>query len=136
LPSTRVVESQQMPVRFNHTILAARDKAASARFFANLFGLPEPELAGPFAVVRLADGELIQFAEPPVDEIQMQHQAFLVDDDTFDALLARLREREIDHWADPQRRHPGFNTNHGGRGVYFLDPAGHGLEAITTPYAD
>jgi hypothetical protein len=32
LPSTRVVESQQMPVRFNHPILAARDKAVAERF--------------------------------------------------------------------------------------------------------
>jgi catechol 2,3-dioxygenase-like lactoylglutathione lyase family enzyme len=125
-----------MPVHLNHTILAARDKRESARFFTDLFGLPDHEAAGPFAVVRLADGQLIQFAEPPVDEIQTQHQAFLVDDATFDHLLARLRDRGIEHWADPMRRQPGINTNHGGRGVYFLDPAGHGLEAITAPYAD
>lgn len=125
-----------MPVHLNHTILAARDKGESARFFTDLFGLPPHEEAGPFAVVRLADGQLIQFAEPPVEQIQMQHQAFLVDDATFDGLLARLREKGLGHWADPRRSQPGFNANHGGRGVYFMDPAGHGLEAITTPYAD
>jgi len=27
-----------------------------------------------------------------------------------------------------------INTHHGGRGVYFFDPAGHGLELITQPY--
>jgi hypothetical protein len=27
-----------------------------------------------------------------------------------------------------------FNTNHGGRGVYFKDPGGHGLEVLTQPY--
>jgi hypothetical protein len=26
------------------------------------------------------------------------------------------------------------NTEHGGRGVYFKDPPGHGLELITRPY--
>lgn len=26
------------------------------------------------------------------------------------------------------------NTEHGGRGVYFRDPSGHGLEMITRPY--
>jgi hypothetical protein len=32
-------------------------------------------------------------------------------------------------------RRPGeINTEHGGRGVYFKDPAGHGLELITRPY--
>jgi catechol 2,3-dioxygenase-like lactoylglutathione lyase family enzyme len=103
-----------MTVRLNHTILAAKDKTQSARFFTELFALPDHEEAGPFAVVRLADDQLIQFAEPPVD-LQMQHHAFLVDDATFDHLVARL---------------------HGGRGVYFHDAAGHALEAITAPYAD
>jgi hypothetical protein len=32
------------------------------------------------------------------------------------------------------RRPHTFNTNHGGRGVYFQDPAGHNLEVITRPY--
>lgn len=125
-----------MPVQFNHTILAASDKLESARFFTDLFDLPEPQESGPFAVVRLGDGQLLQFAEPPVSEIQMQHQAFLVDDATFDHLLSRLEARAIPHWADPLREQPGINTHHGGRGVYFMDPAGHGLEAITAPYTD
>jgi catechol 2,3-dioxygenase-like lactoylglutathione lyase family enzyme len=125
-----------MPVRYNHTILAARDKFESARFFTDLFDLPDAEESGFFTVVRLADDQLLQFAEPPVEEIQMQHHAFLVDEATFDHLLARLQAQDLPHWADPLRQQPGINTNHGGRGVYFMDPAGHGLEAITTPYAD
>ncbi|MGE4425886.1 MAG: VOC family protein [Solirubrobacteraceae bacterium] len=124
-----------MPVRLNHTILAARDKAESARFFTDIFALPPHEEAGPFAVVRLADDQLIQFAEPPV-EIQMQHHAFLVDDETFDHLLSRIAALGLPHWADPQKSCTGINTNHGGRGVYFHDPAGHALETITEPYAD
>jgi hypothetical protein len=32
-------------------------------------------------------------------------------------------------------RRPGeTNTEHGGRGVYCKDPAGHGIELITRPY--
>lgn len=27
-----------------------------------------------------------------------------------------------------------INHNHGGRGVYFLDPGGNGMEVITQPY--
>jgi hypothetical protein len=61
--------------------------------------------------------------------------AFLIDDDRFDRAYSRLVERNIEHWADPHRTRPGeTNTEHGGRGVYFLDPAGHGLETITRPY--
>jgi catechol 2,3-dioxygenase-like lactoylglutathione lyase family enzyme len=68
-------------------------------------------------------------------EIQMQHYAFLVDDELFDRAYQRLCERAIEHWADPQMRRPGeTNTGHGGRGVYFKDPAGHAIELITRPY--
>jgi catechol 2,3-dioxygenase-like lactoylglutathione lyase family enzyme len=105
-------EELRMTATFNHTIIAARDRNESARFYR----------------------ELLQFAEPGV-EIQMNHYAFLVDDDLFDRAYRRLRDRGIEHWADPQMRRPGeTNTEHDGRGVYFKDPAGHGLELITRPY--
>lgn len=125
-----------VPVHINHAIVAAHDKTESARFFASLFGLAAPEDAGPFAVVRLADGELIQFAVPPGGEVSPQHLAFLVDDATFDALVAQLIARGLDHWADPRRSRRGINHNHGGRGVYFLDPAGNYLETLTRPYGE
>lgn len=124
-----------MPISFNHTIIAARNRRESASWFANLFGLPGPALWGPFAIVTLDHGVFVQFAEPDIADIQMQHYAFLVDDDTFDAIYGRIRAGGIDHWADPRATLPGqINTNHGGRGVYFTDPAGHGMEIITRPY--
>jgi len=124
-----------MTVTFNHTIIAARDRRESASFFTHLFGLPDPTFWGPFATVTLDEGVLLQFAEPDVADIQMQHYAFLVDDDTFDAIYGRMLDGGVAHWADPQQTLPGqINTNHGGRGVYFHDPAGHGLEVITRPY--
>ncbi|MET9935802.1 VOC family protein [Streptomyces sp. NPDC000963] len=123
-----------MSVTFNHTIVAAKDRHESARFFRELLELPEAPSWGPFVNVRLPDGVLIQFAEPPV-EIQMQHYAFLVDDELFERAYGRLCEQGVEHWADPQMRRPGeTNTEHGGRGVYFKDPAGHAMELITRPY--
>ncbi|MFC9793377.1 VOC family protein [Streptomyces sp. adm13(2018)] len=123
-----------MAVTFNHTIIAAKDRHASARFFRELLELPEAPSWGPFVNVQLADGVLIQFAEPPV-EIQMQHYAFLVDDELFERAYARLREQGVEHWADPQMKRPGeTNSEHGGRGVYFKDPGGHAFELITRPY--
>jgi catechol 2,3-dioxygenase-like lactoylglutathione lyase family enzyme len=128
------VPHPQADVRFDHTIIAARDKHKSARFFTDIFGLPEPQETGVFVAVRLTDGRVLDFAEPPVD-FPGQHYAFLVSDDTFDRIIDHLRVRGVTHWADPQMRRPGeINTNHGGRGVYFDDPAGHHLEAITTRY--
>ena len=124
-----------MTVRFNHAIVAARDRHASAAFYAELFALPAPVTWGPFVSVELEDGVVLQFAEPGVPDIQMQHYAFLVDDQRFDAVYARLVQGAVPHWADPQGQRPDqINTHHGGRGVYFKDPAGHGLEVITRPY--
>ncbi|MGN2641176.1 VOC family protein [Nocardia takedensis] len=123
-----------MSARFNHTIIAAKDRNESAAFFRDIFELADAPSWGVFTNLLCEDGVLLQFAEPPV-EIQRQHYAFLVDDELFDRAYRRLRDREIEHWADPHRREPGrTNTDHGGRGVYFLDPAGHGIEMITRPY--
>lgn len=85
---------------------------------------------GPFTNIQLTDGVLLRFAELPV-EIQMQHDAFLLDDDLFDRAYQRLRDRGIEPWADPQMRRPGRIN---GRGVYFKDPAGHAIELIIRPY--
>jgi catechol 2,3-dioxygenase-like lactoylglutathione lyase family enzyme len=123
-----------MSVSFNHTIVVSADRAASAVFYRELFELPEAPSWGPFVNVQLSDGVLLQFAEPPV-EIQFQHYAFLVDDEQFDRTYTRLRDRGIEHWADPHLQRPGeINFEHGGRGVYFRDPSGHGLEMLTRPY--
>ena len=127
-----------MPCTFNHTIVASRNREESARFFRRVFEARPAPSWGPFTNVALDGGVLIQFAELPEDvfpQIQPQHYAFLVDDDLFDRAYDHLREDGVEHWADPQRRQPGgINHEHGGRGVYFCDPAGHYLEMITRPY--
>lgn len=124
-----------MPARFNHTIIAANDRAASAAFYRDLLEASDAPSWGPFTNLLIDGGVLLQFAEPPVDEIQMQHYAFLVDDDHFDRAYALIRERGIDHAADPFWERPGeINHGHGGRGVYVFDPAGHGIELLTRPY--
>jgi extradiol dioxygenase family protein len=67
--------------------------------------------------------------------VRPQHYAFLVSEAEFDDIFERIRERGLPYWADPGRRRPGeFNTNDGGRGVYWEDPSGHFLEIITRPY--
>lgn len=123
-----------MPATFNHTIIASKDREESARFYRELLELREAPSWGPFANVQMSDGVLLQFAEPPV-EIQMQHYAFMVDDELFDRAYERLCTAGVLHWADPQMKRAGeTNTEHGGRGVYFKDPAGHAIELLTRPY--
>nr|WP_206071523.1 VOC family protein [Antrihabitans stalactiti] len=121
-------------ISFNHTIVHAQDRQASAAFFTYLFGLPEAVPAGPFLAVELEHGVSLDFAGP-TENIQPQHYAFLVSEDDFDAIYGRIVERGIKHWPDPfQSAENVINNNDGGRGVYFLDPAGHFLEIITVPY--
>ncbi|MER7625255.1 VOC family protein [Streptomyces sp. NPDC126503] len=123
-----------MTVTFNHTIIAAKDRNESALFYRELLEISEAPSWGPFANIQLPDGVLLQFAEPPM-EIQTQHYAFLMDDEAFDRTYGRLCDRGIEHWADPQMRRSGeINNEHGGRGVYFKDPAGHLIELITRQY--
>ena len=121
-----------MPIELNHTIVAARDRMAEARFVAEVLGRPEPTSFGPFAVVELDNGVSLDFADAA--EVVSQHYAFLITEDDFDAVVARLSERDIATFADPWHRRPGHNTDDGGRGLYFSSPDGHNLEVITRPY--
>ena len=121
-----------MAIAFNHTIVASRDQEAGAAFLADVLGLDPPTRFGPFTVVALAHGASLDYltsADP-----ESQHYAFLVGDDEFDPIVARLQEREVALWADPRRTRPGMNTNDGGRGTYFESPEGHVLEILTRPY--
>jgi catechol 2,3-dioxygenase-like lactoylglutathione lyase family enzyme len=122
-----------MAVELNHTIVNTHDKRAGARFVSDVLGLPEPGSFGPFAVVELQNGVSLDFMDVE-GEITTQHYAFLISEEEFDAVSARLRERGMPTWADPGRRTPGFNTNDGGRGLYFESPEGHLLEVLTRPY--
>jgi catechol 2,3-dioxygenase-like lactoylglutathione lyase family enzyme len=127
-------QGSTMSVALNHLILFAQDKTDSARFLAHILGRPEPTLWGPFAMVSLDADSHVEFAEPGF-EIQPQHVAFLVSDEDFDGVYERITAMQLPHWADPRMTTPGtFNRNHGGRGVYFRDPSGHGLEVLTQPY--
>ncbi|MGW4430841.1 VOC family protein [Streptomyces tendae] len=123
-----------MSVEFNHTIVLSQDRETSAHFLAKVLGLEVGEPAGMFLPVTTANGVTLDFATVDID-IPMQHYAFLVSEDEFDAVLARLVEDGIPIQADPQGRHSRrINRNDGGRGVYFTDPSGHGMEAFTRPY--
>ena len=124
-----------MSIRFNHTLVYARDKKKSASFLAEILGLPEPSSFGPFLVVELENGVSLDFLEVGDTDIVPQHYAFLIDEEDFDKIFDRIRERSLMHWADPFKQHPGqINRNDGGRGVYFEDPDRHLMEVLTRPY--
>jgi catechol 2,3-dioxygenase-like lactoylglutathione lyase family enzyme len=122
-----------MTIELNHTIVHARDKQKSASFLAGILGLPVGKPWGPFLPVAVGPVALDYLDD--LDEFTPQHHAFLVDDDAFDAALARLADQRVQIWADPHGHEPDtINHHYGGRGVYFQDPDGHLMELITSPY--
>jgi catechol 2,3-dioxygenase-like lactoylglutathione lyase family enzyme len=123
-----------MAVQLNHTIVAARDKHESATFLSEILGLPAPVAFGHFLVVQADNGVSLDFADDG-GEVRPQHYAFLISEDEFDQVYARVQERGLTIWPNPWKGHEGqINHNDGGRGFYFEDPSGHFLEVLTKPY--
>lgn len=123
-----------MAVQLNHTIVWVRDKRESATFFAEVLDLAEPTRYGPFLVVEVDNEVSLDFHDVE-GEVHPQHYAFLVGEQDFDEIMARIRERGLTFWADPAQEQRGeINSNDGGRGVYWEEPSGHLLEIITRPY--
>jgi catechol 2,3-dioxygenase-like lactoylglutathione lyase family enzyme len=124
------VPSSDMAASLDHTIVPARDKAASARFLADLLGLTVGADQGPFTPVTLDGDVTLDFAETP--EPTVGHWAFRVDDATFDNAMAQVSAGSLPYASGP---HTGWNheidTSGGHRRVYVQDPNGHAYEFFT-----
>ncbi len=119
-----------MTIVLDHTIVPARDKEESARFFARIFGL---EYRGPvshFAPVRINETLTIDFDN--WDNFERHHYAFKVGEAEFDGIFDRVRAEGIAYGSGP-RSADNMEINHrnGGRGFYFRDPNDHLLEVLT-----
>lgn len=121
-----------MAVDLNHTIVPAYDKKASAEFLADVLGLGAPKAFGPFLCVETANGVSLDYDDRW--EVTHHHYAFLVGEDDFDGIFARVGERGLTYWADPGHQRPNV-VNANGRGFYFEDPSGHNMEVLTRPYS-
>ena len=120
-----------MAIELNHTIVPAHDNEASAAFLAEILGLPVGEQVGPFVRLRLSNGVTLDFMNR---DVSPQHYAFLVEESAFDAVRERLAAAGVRTYADPGHQQPDeINTECGGRGLYFSDPAGHNMEILTQP---
>ena len=97
-----------MPVQLNHTIVNVRDKPESAPFVAEILGLAAPKPYGPFLVVDVDNDVSLDFID--VDILHAQHYAFLVSEDEFDEILARIVDRGLTYWADPFKKRPTGGT--------------------------
>lgn len=90
---------------------------------------------GPFLPVDLGNGVTLDYYEKRDEPIQSQHYAFLVPDEQFDAMIARLEVVGVAYYACPSHTEAGqINRLFGGRGAYFDAPDGHNMEVMTRPY--
>ncbi|GFE83862.1 chaP protein [Steroidobacter agaridevorans] len=123
-----------MAIQLNHTIVHAKDAKASAQFLTDMLGLGEPARFGPFWTVQLDNGVTLDYLQTDESFI-IEHYAFLVSENEFDAIFGRIQRHKLEYWADPMHSRPSeINHHDGGRGVYWNDPNGHYLEIITRPY--
>jgi catechol 2,3-dioxygenase-like lactoylglutathione lyase family enzyme len=119
-----------MTIHLDHTIVPARDKEASARFFARIFGLAYEGPVSHFAPVRVNDSLTIDFDNH--ESFERHHYAFKVGDAEFDAIFARVQGEGLVYGSGPRSAEDmQINRRRGGRGFYFRDPNGHLLEVLT-----
>ncbi len=89
-----------MAITLNHTIVPARDKDASAQFFAQIFGLPYAGPAGHFAPVVVNDTLTLDFDSR--DRFESHHYAFHVSDAEFDSIFGRIKSAGILYGSGPR----------------------------------
>jgi catechol 2,3-dioxygenase-like lactoylglutathione lyase family enzyme len=134
-----------MSITLNHTIVPAHDKVASAKFFANLFGLRYEGPMGPFAAVRVNDTLTLDFDDRR-EPFDTHHYAFQVSEEEFDTIFGRVKEAGLTYGSAPwtpedmqvgnmqssSNSAAGYTVEAGGgRIVYFHELNRHLLEIRT-----
>ena len=123
-----------MTIELNHTIVPARDKERSARFYERMFRFEYVGPMGHFTPVKIASQSLtLDFDED--DSFEPRHYAFKVSEAEFDEIFGRVVAESLAYGSGPFSADD-MKINHwnGGRGVYFRDPSGHLLELLTRDY--
>ena len=130
-----------MAIVLDHTIVPAKDKIASAEFFAEIFGLKVKPGQGHFAQVQINENLTFDFADeaeawggPGFDPRtgKSHHYAFHISEAEFEAIFGRVKAKGLAYGSGPYNHTDGqIYTRRGGRGFYFEDPNGHLLEVMT-----
>ena len=119
-----------MAIVLDHTIVPAKDKVASAEFFADIFGLKVKPGQGHFAQVQINESLTFDFADEP--KPQSHHYAFHISEGEFEAIFGRVKAKGLAYGSGPYNHTDGqIYTRRGGHGFYFEDPNGHLLEVMT-----
>lgn len=132
-----------MAIVLDHTIVPAKDKIASAKFFAEILGLKVKPGQGHFAQVQINESLTFDFADEPEAwggpgfdprTGKSHHYAFHISEAEFEAIFGRVKAKGLAYGSGPFNHTDGqIYTRRGGRGFYFEDPNGHLLEVMTVP---
>jgi catechol 2,3-dioxygenase-like lactoylglutathione lyase family enzyme len=122
-----------MAIHLDHTIVPAHDKIASAKFFAEIFGLTVRPKPGYFAQVQIDERLTLDFADAEPGG-PSHHYAFHVGEAELEAIWSRVKTKGLPYGSAPDHHTDGrLYKRRGGRGFYFEDPYGHLLEVMTVP---
>ncbi len=119
----------------DHMILKVNDIQASTAFFVDVMGFQHAGQDGPFTVIRVDEGFLIQLA--PWGTGGNEHIAFAMSEDEFRATFDRIKVHGIPYGDTYDRvganAGPGRETGARAAGptVYFFDPNHHLIEIRT-----
>ena len=128
-----------MGIELNHTIIRAVDREKSVRFYRDIFVLESEALFdGHFLAVRINDSLTFDFAQASDATATPQHYAFKVSEQEFDEIFGRIKARNMPYSSTPKSSVVDMKIyrHNGGRGVYFRDCDGNGLEILTADYDD
>jgi len=125
----------KMAIVLDHTIVAAKDQAATVAFYVKILGFKDEGMFWDFAVVRVNESLTLDFIASK--EFSSRHFAFAMDKNEFETVFGRIREAKIPYGDGPHdienMKGPGETQGARGMGkaVYFCDPNGHVLEIKT-----
>ena len=118
-----------MTVVLDHMSVAAKDKVASANWYAHLFGVTYDGPRRMYAPVIVNEGLALNFED--AETIQRRHYAFRVSADEFDSVRQRLEAAGAPYGSSDTDLNGEIYERGGLRGYYFDDINGHGCEIIT-----
>ena len=125
-----------MAIVLDHTIVPAHDKFASAKFFAEIFGVACNAPTGPFAPVQVNDQLTFDFDDRRKPS-EVHHYAFHVSPADFDAIFGRIKARGLKYGSGPySNENMQVGEFNGGRTLYFRELSGHLLEIRTRTTAE